>query len=175
MMQNNLIHYFEMLYDDKVNKEWAENFDSESLLKFFYGTEVTKPSVNLLLKILQIADYLHLVKNIETALSIYLNSTIKSMQFKDLVSLYKLLKEEYSKYEGLYDEILGTTEQVLSTNIKEVIVSKHLLELPKDLAVHLLNKGLEGVSDNDLLGVVLEELKSYMKASSFFHMLTLVS
>ena len=176
-------HYFSILFTQNINSHleliilppFFDPIAFDFLLKFLYEVEVSKPSVNLLLKILKIADHLHLVRNIKTALSIYFNSIINATHIKDVVLLYKSLKTEYYDAKELYNEVLNTVEQILSTDIERVITSKLLSKLPKDIAIHLLNLGLKDMNDNAVLGIILEELKSYMKAGSFFQMLGLVS
>lgn len=148
----------------------------DCLLQFLYGMEMRLSAVNIVPKIVEIADCLNLTKDIETVLNFSLKSTIESATIEDLTLLYRSLKTATNHYDTseLYNEVIAVIENCLCANIKKLIASELIVKLPEEVVIHLLEKSLSNICDDDTLGAVLEELRSRMKADTLFQMLGMV-
>lgn len=117
MMQNNMIHYFETLHDNNVNKEYADNFDPESQLKFnYFANEV---SYNELIKAYKeqktrlysiIRDNPHFVDDYEALINeciVFLENYEKAKTSQNKNKHLKSLKI------GFYDQIVNGLKNLL--------------------------------------------------------------
>lgn len=112
MNQNNLIHYIEMLHDNTLDVEWAENFDPQSQLKQFYfeNEEMFKTLIDnyreqkkILFKIIK--GYPTFLKQAE----IMINHCVTYItDFNKKAKSNIKIKDKYFKYltVGFYDQIL---------------------------------------------------------------------
>eukprot|EP01022_Parablepharisma_sp_SALTPOND_P004348 TRINITY_DN120139_c0_g1_i1.p3 TRINITY_DN120139_c0_g1~~TRINITY_DN120139_c0_g1_i1.p3 ORF type:complete len:231 (-),score=20.31 TRINITY_DN120139_c0_g1_i1:1581-2273(-) len=192
MLLANKSRYFSVLF----TRGFKEQFESvvnlpdffdplgfEVLLQYLYGVALDFPSLGLLPKVLEMADYLDLPKGVETGLIILLYGRVKIAEVRELILLYGELKEMVNRAEQfesqgqlkeLYREVLRGVEETICLNIKEVISQNTVNLLSPELAMSLLETALSYVCENSTLYAVLEEIRIRMRSPSFFQMLAFV-
>lgn len=191
----NKSRYFAVLFTGGF-KEQYENvvtlpsfFDSTGftiLLKHLYGMELSVPNIDLLPKMLEMADYLDLPRSTEIGLIYSITKNLQRMPKSDIIQLYGVIKgilqtiDQQLNKPSLRDackELIKTIEEAICSNMKEIIQTDNgiLLDiLPNDAILTLLETSLTYVCDNENLGIILEHIRKKMNASSYFQMLSQV-
>jgi hypothetical protein len=166
-------------------------FESEgfsALLDCIYGLELKLPSVDLVPKMLEMADYLDLPRETEVGLILALKGNIQSIHSHDALLLYGLLKgvaktAEKRQHKPHVQEACGlllkALEENIAENVKEILqpakgTALGLDVLPRDIALNLLEGLLNYISDNETLSLILNTMRKKLNAPSYFHMLSLV-
>ncbi len=140
MVQNNFIHYFESLYDEKIDSEWAENFDPQSILKFYYfDNEVffknlikayREQKARIYMMIQNNPYFIKQYENLARSCMFYIEEFNKRVQNKNIK-----IKDQYRKYltVAFYDQILQGLKNYVTKIVGEEKDGVHIDATPEQL------------------------------------------